>query len=61
MKKKFSIIGLILDLIVFAVGGLVGMLFGVAFWKGFVIGLLTIAIVSILQAFTVILNNKIKK
>jgi len=61
MKKKISIIGLFLDLLVFAIGGLVGMVFGVAFGKGMLIGILTIALVAILQSFTALLNAKLKK
>ena len=61
MKKKFSIIGLFLDLLVFAIGGLVGMVFGVSFWKGMLIGIITIALIAILQSFTALLNAKLKK
>jgi len=61
MKKKINIIGLILDLLVFAIGGFVGMIFGVAFWKGMLIGILTIALVASLQSLTALLNAKLKK
>jgi len=61
MKKKINFIGLILDLLVFAIGGLVGMIFGVAFWKGMLIGILTIALVASLQSLTALFNAKLKK
>jgi hypothetical protein len=58
MKRKISIIGLIMDIVIFSIGGLLGLILSVPFWKGFLIGVFTIAVISLLKGFLTTLTIK---
>ena len=59
--KTRKLIGILIDLLLLSTGGLVGMTFGIPFWKGFIIGFFVIGIYSLSDIIVLHIKNKLEK
>lgn len=59
--KTRKLIGILIDLLLLSTGGLVGMPFGIPFWKGFIIGFFVIGIYSLSDIIVLHIKNKLEK
>lgn len=59
--KNFKFSGLIFDFVLLSIGGLVGMILSVPFWKGFLISAFIVGLYSLTNAITLLLKEKLEK